>query len=167
MRGITLKRFVKGLMADLRALVLPDATKPDASIFSQFFSAPRQVDPERKKKSSKMNVVIIDPPTPKTRVFLIDALPDGFRIRANPEYAQWPVNLRAEIAYADGSRKPSWSRHDFQINNLEIKQEGGGERTAKGNILICRECDSSFALAVQGFDQKRELVTNIRAFRNA
>lgn len=165
--GVALKRFVKLLMSDLRALVLPDASKPDASTFSNFFSAPRPAGHQAQKRKGKKSVIIGDPPEPKVRVFLIDTLADGFRIRANPEYSSWPVNLRAEIAYADGTRRPAWSRHDFQLAKLEIDHAGSEAPAFKDNILRCRECSVDFSIEVKGFDTRRELVTNVRAVRDA
>lgn len=161
------KRFVRKLMDDLRSLVLPDASKPDSSVFSNFFSAPSASVPKTKKKVTRKSVVIPDPPEPKTRTFIVDDLPDGFRIRSNPQYSAWPVNLKAEVAYADGSRKPNWSRHDFQLQKLPIQIVGGSQPTFKDNTLICRDCGEDFNLEIRGFDRRRELVTNIRPSRNA
>lgn len=165
--GVALKRFVKLLMTDLRALVLPDASKPEASTFSNFFSAPRPSGHQAQRKKGKKSVVIPDPPPPKMRVFLVDALEDGFRIKGNPDYPSWPVNLRAEIAYADGSQRPAWSRHDFQLAKLEIEHDGSETPSFKDNILRCRECGPEFSIEVKGFDTRRELVTNVRAVRDA
>lgn len=165
--GVALKRFVKQLMTDLRALVLPDASKPDASTFSGFFSSPRPSGHQHHKRKGKKSIIITDPPEPKVRVFLIDSLTNGFRIRGNSEYKGWPVNLRAEIAYADGSRRPAWSRHDFQLGKLDIIHEGSEAPSIQNNVLRCRECGPDFSIEVTGFDIKRELVTNVRAVRDA
>lgn len=167
--GVVLRRFIKNLMADLRALVLPDASKPDASTFSNFFSAPRPAgrQTQQKKSKSKKIVTIGDPPPPKLRVFLVDTLADGFRIRGNPEYRSWPVNLRAEIAFADGSQRPAWSRHDFQLAKLDISHGGSEAPYFKDNVLRCGKCGPDFSLEVKGFDTRRELVTNVRGMRDA
>lgn len=161
------KRFVRKLMDDLRSLVLPDASKPDSSVFSNFFSAPSSSVPKTKKKVTRKSVVIPDPPEPKTRIFVVDDLPDGFRIRSNPQHSAWPVNLKAEVAYADGSRKPGWSRHDFQLQKLPIESTGGSALTFKDNTVSCRDCGPDFSVEIRGFDRRRELVTNVRATRNA
>ena len=173
-QGYTLKRFVRQLADDLRVLVLPDASRPDASLFSQFFSIAK---PEPKPGSKDGNGAKVPkpqapvppppPPPAQPRIFFIDDLPDGFRIRANKDYKNWPLNVRAEIAYADGSRRPAWSRHDFEVSRLGIEQHGDAKLEAKGNVIVCRGCGSDFSLAVTGFDARRELVTTIRSFTNA
>ncbi|MBX3564845.1 MAG: hypothetical protein KF730_09740 [Sphingomonas sp.] len=106
-------------------------------------------------------------PATQTRIFLVDDLADGFRIRSNPKYGSWPVNVRVEMAYADGSRRPKWTRFDFDPEKLPISKSGCAEIKMTNNVLVCRECESDFHLEVTGFDNRRELVTNIRPFRNA
>jgi hypothetical protein len=171
--GYTVKRFVRRLMDDLRSLVLPDTTKPDASIYSGFFSIPKDGSSSQAGTGAKAKTAPIPPkppiplPPPQLRIFLVDDLPDGFRIRANPKYQSWPVNLRAEIAYADGSRRPKWSRHDFELQKLKLEQMGSGDRAINNNVLICRDCGADFEIEVRGFDTRRELITNVRPFRNA
>jgi len=100
-------------------------------------------------------------------VFLIDELPDGFRIRSNPKYTQWPMNLSAEVAYADGSRRPAWSRHDFVLSNLPRSHDGSSKPEFGKNRFVCRDCGPDFSIEFTGFDSRRELVTNVKPFRNA
>ncbi len=172
-QGVSLKRFVRRLMADLRAIVLPDADKPDATAFSSFFSVSKP-DSDGKKSGTKGVTKPDQPPppkpepvAPKPRIFIVDELEDGFRIRGNPAYEKWPVKLRAEVAYADGTRRPRWSKHDFQFERLALEQSGGGKLTISKNQLTCEDCTGDFTLEVRGFDGRRELVTNIRAVQNA
>lgn len=170
--GHSLRRFVRGLMEDVRALVLPDTTKPDATIFSGFFSIPKPGKKEKGKGAPILkDVQPPEPPTPpppaKPRVFIIDDLPDGFRVRANPQHADWPVNLTAEIAYADGSGRPGWSKHDFELQKLPRQHVGSKSPEFGKNKFVCRDCGSDFSIEFTGFDGRRELVTNVRPFRNA
>lgn len=171
--GYTVKRFVRRLMDDLRSLVLPDTSKPDGSIYSGFFSIPKNGPSNQAGTGGKVRIAPnppkppVPPPPPQQRIFLVDDLTDGFRIRANPKYQSWPVNLRAEIAYADGSRRPKWSRYDFELQKMQVEQTGGGNREINKNILICRDCEADFHIEVRGFDVRRELITNVRPFRNA
>lgn len=169
----TVKRLVRALPGELRRLILPDANKPDASIFSSFFSIPR---PGTKPKpgtegGTKQPPQPVPPPPPpppaQPRIFTIDELDDGFRVRANPAYAGWPVNLRLEVAYADGSRRPKWSKFDFEFSSLAVGQTGAAACEYRNNVITCRDCGSDFQLEVRGFDRRRELVTNARPFRNA
>ena len=171
--GSALKRFVRNLPGELRRVVLPDANKPDASIFSGFFSVPKPTPGKQKPgqtgKKDEPGPVPPPPPVPpaQPRIFLVDGLPDGFRVRANPGFTGWPVDVKLEVAYADGSRRPKWSRYDFEFGKLAIEKPSGVDAEIKNNTLTCRDCDSSFHLEVRGFDSRRELVTNVRAFRNA
>lgn len=162
-----IKRLVRKLMDELRLLVLPDTSEPDASVFSNFFSVPIVSAPQTSKKIVRKNVVIKDPPPPKKRIFIIEELEDGFRIKANPEHTEWPMGFKVEVAYADGSRKPNWSRHDFQFRDLTIVNATGAKISSKDNILSGRDCKADFSLEVQGFDTRRELVTNLRPVRHA
>jgi len=163
------KRFVRRLMDDLRSLVLPDAEEPDATAFAQFFSAPtNDAEKVNKKKKKRKDVVVVVPPSPpRTPTLVVESLADGFRIRANPKFDRWPVNVRVEYAYADGSRKPAWSRYDFLPKDLNIGVGGALNHLAKDNLLTCRGCDATFNVEVSGFDIRREVVTNIRVFRDA
>jgi hypothetical protein len=174
--GYSVKRLVRRLMDELRGLVLPDATKPDASIFSGFFSIPKQDSTNKKDGRGAGNKDKASPPPPpppplpppRPRIFHVDDLDDGFRIRANPGYAGWPVSLKAEVAYADGSRRPKWSRYDFELKKMPLTQTGAGAKAdVKNNILVCRDCGPDFQLEIRGFDVRRELVTNVRPIRNA
>jgi hypothetical protein len=166
--SFTEKRFVRRLMDDLRLLVLPDADKPDATAFAQFFSAPSN-DPKKLKqiKKPKKNIIITDPPPPRTPVLIVETLADGFRLRANPKFDHWPVNVRVEYAYADGSPRPAWSPYDFLPKDLSIAVSGAVAHSAKENSLTCRGCDAEFEVEVSGFDARREVITNIRTFRDA
>ncbi|WP_421760315.1 hypothetical protein [Devosia sp.] len=173
--NVTIKRFVRNLMDTLRALVLPDATKPDASVFSTFFSLPK-LDGVTKKGQGGVKGPKGNPPPPPTppvvpkqpTIFIVDELPDGFRVRANKEQANWPANLWAQVAYSDGSRSPAWSEFDFDLNKLPTEQQGAaGKTTITKNVLIVRDCGSDFQMEIRGFDARRELITNVKGFRNA
>lgn len=172
----SVKRFVRSLMDGLRTLVMPDASKPDASIFSDFFSIPKN-DPKKRQDDTggpKPNPKAPPPPPPpppppkQPNIFLVDDLPDGFRVRANPAQTIWPANLRIEVAYADGSRSPKWSEHDFELGKLPTNQQGAaGKAGIAKNVMTIRDCGSDFQLEIRGFDARRELVTNVKGFRSS
>jgi hypothetical protein len=168
------KRLVRRIMDEVRALVLPDADEPDASIFSSFFSITKPVPGKGGGGGAGPDHVDPPPPPPvppiprQPNIFLVDELPDGFRVRANPEQTNWPANLRAEVVYADGSRKPKWSEYDFELSKLPTAQQGtAGTRTIAKNVMIVRDCGPDFQLEITGFDVRRELITSVKGFRNA
>ena len=175
--GYAVKRLVRRLMDELRGLVLPDTSKPDNSIFSGFFSVSRKNSSYAKSESGTGNKETKKPPPPPPvpplpprppSIFFVDELEDGFRVRANPAYTSWPVNLSVEVAYADGSRKPKWSRYDFELSKLGLVQRGKGAKVVlKQNVITCSGCGTDFGLEVRGFDSRRELVTNVRGIRYA
>ncbi len=169
-----IKRMVKMLPDDLRRLVLPDADKPDASIFSSFFSIPKPADDKKKREggTGKKDEPSPGPPPgpippPQPQAFRIRELEGGFHVDSNPSYTNRPVNLRLSIAYADGSRRPKWSKFDFQLGNLTISHGGSNQPECSGNVIVCRECESDFFLEVSGFDTRRELVTFLGVFHDA
>jgi hypothetical protein len=100
-------------------------------------------------------------------MFIVDDLPDGFRVRGNAAATDWPVNLKLDIAYADGSRRPKWSEYDFVISKLKLTLPAGVAPEISKNSMVFRRCDATFEMEVRGFDSRRELVTNLRVFRDA
>lgn len=167
--GVGPRRFVKRLMQDLRALVLPDTTKPDAKTFSSFFSTNKfevRMGNTKKGKPNRM-VNTAGPIEPRVRPFFVEQVEDGFKVKSNIDYQFWPLNLRIEIAYSDGSISPSWSRHDFELSKLQITNPAGINPLLNKNAMTFHECQTDFNLLVTGFDIRRELIVRARHSRNA
>ncbi len=164
--GVTVKRFIRRLMDDARALALPDMTNPDATIMSGFFSVPRK-DPEKQRPGSGANPkgepnpprLTPDkaPPPPAVPAFLISTLKTGFRIAANPQKTGFPASFRLDVAYANGARKPRWSPLDFDLRAMKIAGDTS-KLTLEGNTIFGLECGADFACEITGFDTRRELV---------
>jgi hypothetical protein len=167
--GVAPKRFVKNLMQGLRTLVLPDTTKPDAKAFSSFFSTKRFEERMGQSKKSKTTRVIdnVGELKPRVRPFLIESLTDGFRVKSNKDFSSWPVNLKLDVAYSDGSAKPAWSKHDFEFAKLKISQPAGLATTVNKNTLKIQNCQSNFEMQISGFDTRRELIVRATGTRNA
>ena len=160
------KNFVKGLSTDLRQLLYGDSSQPDLRVFETLFAVPKPLPTKKKAKSGQP--VPPDPPPPRNpRAFRISEYKDGLRIVAANTHEEWPVNLSAELAYADGSRRPHWTRSDFELESLTVKHEGCAVFSAHGNIVEARECDDDFKLRITGFDTNRELVVSWRQDTNA
>ena len=159
------RRLVKNLPADLRHLFTPDMSEPDASVFDTFFSKPSDLAGKRQKPSVHPTPPE-PPPPPKPRIFTVETLDDGLRIRANPENTDWPVNLTLTIAYADGSRSPSWSPYDFSLGDLPKTIEGCEFEIDK-NRLRARNCTAECLIEIRGFDANRELDASIRPWKDA
>lgn len=165
------KRLIKALPSDLRMLLTPEITTPDASVFDNFFAVPAEEvgnllgdkDPEDDGDHIED---IIDPPPHNVSAIIIDTLRDGFRVRANPQYKSWPINISISMAYADGSRSPVWSEFDFTPNDLITKNIFCHANFSQ-NKLKLSDFGMNSQFEITGFDPKRELDTRIRVSRNA
>lgn len=163
--GMRIKRLVKNLPAEIRLLLTPDVTAPDAQVFDNFFAKPIE-KPGKKKKPNKPDEPPEPPPPPKPTVFRVETLDNGLRVRANPDFADWPVNVTVTLAYADGTRRPSWSPFDFKLENLNITHQSCDLSIDK-NQARALNCGPDTELEITGFDTNRELDTNIRPWKNA
>jgi hypothetical protein len=159
------RRLLKNIPADLRQLFTPDMAEPDASVFDTFFSKPSDL-PGKRQKPVVNPAPPEPPPPPKPRIFKIETLEDGLRISANPENTDWPVNLTLTIAYADGSRNPSWSPYDFGLADMP-KTVLGCEYDIEKNRLRARNCTAGCLIEIRGFDSNRELDASIRPWKDA
>lgn len=163
--GRRVKRLIKNLPAELRLLLTPDVTTPDAHVFDSYFSKPSEV-PGKKKKPNKPDEPPEPPPPPKPPVFRVETLEDGLRIKANSDFSDWPVNVTIGLAYADGTRRPSWSPYDFKLEDLDI-DHSGCDLTIEKNKVKALNCGPDTEIEITGFDTNRELDTSIRPWKNA
>lgn len=163
--GPRIKRLIKALPVELRLLLSPDVTAPDAHVFDSYFSKPSE-KPGKRKKPDKPDVPPDPPPPPKPPVFRVETLSDGLRVKANPEFAGWPVNVTIGLAYADGTRRPSWSRFDFRLEELDIDHSDCDLSTEKNKVKALN-CGPETMIEITGFDTNRELDTSIRPWKNA
>jgi hypothetical protein len=166
---ILLKRFIKGLPTELRALLTPDITQPEIDVFDAFFALPDDSSEKKKAKGTKADVSPAPPsppPPPRISPIIMETLADGFRVAANPSYGDWPINVSVTMAYADGTRKPAWSIYDFAPENLS-SQTADCDAIFSNNKLTARNCGPTFAVEVTGFDILRELDTQIKVWKNA
>lgn len=162
------KRFVKSLPSEIRMLLVPQISEPSNDIFEQFFSvedAKRRNKPPCTPDLPKPD----DLPPPRQPPFNLTTLETGFRLTANPMYKDYPMNLRVQMFYANGSRNPSWSPWDFRADQLEINAQGCKIRKRR-NELIAENCSKDFRIETTGFDPKRELdtrITRVKVIRDA
>jgi hypothetical protein len=165
------KRLIKALPSDLRMLLTPEITTPDASVFDNFFAVPNEeagkyLGREDAEDDSDPKDEPFEPPAHNVSAIIIDTLRDGFRVRANPQYTNWPISISISMAYADGSRSPGWSEFDFMPSDL-ITKNVLCQANFNQNKLKLSEFGSSSQFEVTGFDPKRELDTRIRVSKNA
>lgn len=163
--GPRVKRLIKALPVELRLLLTPDVTVPDSHVFDSFFSIPSDM-PGKKKKPNKPDGPPDPPPPPKPPVFKVETLKDGLRVRANPDFTDWPVNVTIGLAYADGTRRPSWSPFDFKLEELDIEHSNCDLNTEKNKVKALN-CGPTTEIEITGFDTNRELDTSIRPWKYA
>lgn len=163
---VAVKRFVKGLPSELRLLVTPDITEPDKDVFDDFFALPDENSERKKSKGGKPDVTPPPPPPPRISPIVVETLNDGFRMKANPDFHDWPINVSVTLAYADGTRSPAWSSFDFAPSDLVTTATGCSPTFVK-NKLTAKDCGAGFSIEVAGFDARRELDTHIKAWKNA
>lgn len=163
------RRFVKSLPTEFRALLTPDITEPEFDVFDTFFALPDDQPGKRKGPGGRPNVPPPPaplPPPPRIPAVRVKTLAEGFRIEANPDYDGWPVNISVTMAYADGSRNPAWSEFDFKPTDLETVATGCDYSFTK-NKLTAKNCGQGCNIVVTGFDNRRELETRIKVWKHA
>ena len=164
--GTRVKRLVKSLPAELRYFLTPDITEPDAHVFDSFFSRPIDTPGTKNPDEDIVPPPPPPPPPPKPPVFRVETLSDGLRIKANSSYTDWPVNVTIGLAYADGTRRPSWSPFDFKLDDLDIDHSDCNVTTEKNKIKAV-DCGPDTEIEITGFDTNRELDTIIRPWKHA
>lgn len=165
----TVRRFVKFLPTEFRMFLAPDITEPELDVFDSFFALPDDQPGRRQGPGGRPDVVPPPPPPPpppRISAIRVRTLEDGFRIKANPEYDGWPVNVSVTIAYADGSRNPAWSEFDFRPSDLET-EANDCEHSFVKNKLTAKNCGKDCNITVTGFDNRRELDTRIKVWKHA
>jgi hypothetical protein len=163
------KNFVKGLPVAIRTFLMPDITAPDSTVFDSFFSLPNDAEGNEKSSSEEPGEPPPPPPPPpppKIGPFTVEALRDGFKLRTDPRFSEWPVNVSVRIAYADGTRKPAWSEFDFRPSDLKAEASDCEMQFVK-NRLEARNCGPACQIEVRGFDTNLELDTQIRFWKYA
>jgi hypothetical protein len=169
--NFTAKRFVKALPMELRQLLTPEVVEPDSTVFDEFFSVSvegsgnglsrrKKKDEQEEQKEQELL------PPPRISALVLDPIPGGFRLRANPKFATWPVSASITIAYANGGRSLSWSEYDFRLNELKISHENCKIELAKNKILA-KDCGKNARIEVTGFGSTRELDTRLRWWTHA
>lgn len=168
--GFSEMKFVRNLCRDIRAFFAPQLTEPDASVFDSFFAVPTdESDAKQTGSGPKPKAPPPEPkplPEPKIPRFKVETLSDGFRIRANPDFTEWPSNISVTIAYADGSRKPRWSEFDFRLGDLKISHQGCDISFEKNRVRAQGFRAGSY-VEITGFDPARELDTRMGVWNDA
>ena len=158
------RELVKSLPQSLRHLFDGDLTQPDASVFENLFSVPAPQSGSKSPSSGQPKPPDLDN---NSKPFKISQYKSGLRVATNLTHKEWPVDLSIRIAYADGSRRPTWHEEDFELNSLQIKCRGCGNYDISNNVVEALRCDRDFRLDITGFDYNRELIVSWKTSRHA
>ena len=171
--GLQVKRLIKSLPDSLREFLTEESTEPDTSVWEGYFSIPDPQSEKKKIPKPRKDDPIPPPPPPgpplppaNVSAVIVETLPDGFRLKANPDYQRFPAKVDVTIAYADGSGKPSWSEFDFRPRDLGLAQVECTPEFTDNRLRILDWTEGS-AVELTGFDTRRELDTRIRTESNA
>lgn len=166
--GPAVRRRIKRLPDEIREAVLPDATKPDSSIFAKFFTAPPRSGDGTKREKRK-STAPPDPPPPRPTILRTVKVEGGFEVRVEQGRADKlaGATVRIKAAYASGSRKLDWQPLDFSFARapINIEHEACDIDRQEGNEIRCSNCADGFIIRVTGFDPKRELETDVVVMR--
>lgn len=155
--GYKIKRLVKNLPVELRKLLMADISEPNPRIFEKYFAKPK------KMTNGEDTPVHPIPPNPDSmNEFDVKKIKeDGICIIAKSEFADWPVTATITLAYANGSHRPSWSPHDFRLEDLKISAVNCDLQTNE-NIVTATKCGEQSKIWISGFDRNREIDVAIK-----
>ena len=158
-----IKRLVKSLPRKFRELLYGDISQPDARVFEKFFSVSTP-QPHSKRPSTGQPPFPDKIPKARIKPFRISRYRKGrgVRVVAATSFNDWPVELYAELGYADGRRRPKWNQADFQLEDLEVDDSGCQDLSVCANVVKAHRCNKDFDLRITGFDSKRELIVSWR-----
>lgn len=171
--GLQVKRLVKSLPDSLREFLTEESSEPDTSVWESYFSIPDPASEKKKVPTPRKDEPDPPPPPPppplppaNVSAVIVETLPDGFCLKANPDYKKFPATVEAIVAYADGSSKPSWSEFDFRPRDLRTTASNCTAEFTENKLRVLDWVEESH-VEVTGFDVRRELDTRIRTESNA
>ena len=163
--GPKIKRIIRRLPIRLRALFSPDIEQPVPDVFASFFSVKGKT-PGKKvtQDDSRPDINPEVPPLPEPSVapFKVNEIASGLKVCTNPEFSEWPINVDIRLAYADGSRRPSWSKYDFLVEEMNLFHKDCKIVVQSDDRIRAVNCGPDFLIEIVGFDTNRELDTSIR-----
>lgn len=162
---------IKRLLNDLNDLLTQAETQIDETALIEFFSIPKPVAPEGKRKPKPVSPPPpppLVPPPVRANAFSVVAKAGGFVIRGNPA-AGIPVPYQIKVVAAYGVRRGNpFKRHkpqDFDFRGtgqILTKATGASWTTSEPNTILVDVASLDFKFEVTGFDTERDLELNIR-----
>ena len=156
-------RFIKSSMADILRILDQPPPGIERDFLRDVFFIPEDVE---QLKPDDVTPSPPPPPPPAPRKFEIGRIAGGFRVTLSDKAVTLPLQVRVTVAYDIRRGNPFSHYHpmDFQLTSDVItKAVNGGTITETGNNhLQVTVNQHDFELRVTGFDQRRDLIVDIR-----
>lgn len=157
---------VRGVLQKIHNALVSAVETLDKDALVNFFSIPSQDGAiEQKKKGDKAEPRTVPVIPKKPRLFHVEHLRDGFRIRSGSiEESDLPFKIRVRVAY-DVLRGNPFSKHDpadfdFRTRQLRFDGKGVAVSAIDSGTLGVEVSDTNFVVDICGFDMNRDLIVD-------
>ena len=172
--------FVTRIVSNVIRYVNQLDEQADPDLLKEIFSLPKPTDEEsppekskprkpKKPEEPKEPIVISPIIETKKRRFRLHQVAGGFSLTRGPDGAEIPKRLRIEVAYdrRQGNPLKKYDHADFRLEKKPIRLEpppmGLKIVEQKGNCLVAEVVNINFHLTVVGFDERRDLIIDVKA----
>jgi hypothetical protein len=172
--------FVTHIVSNVIRCVNQQDEQADPDLLKEIFSLPKPTcdeappeksKPRKLKKPEEPKEPIVIPPIIETkkRRFKLNQVAGGFSVTRGPDGAEIPKRLRIEVAYdrRQGNPLKKYDHADFRLEKKPIRLEpapmGLKIVEQKGNCLVAEVVNINFHLTVVGFDERRDLIIDVKA----
>lgn len=157
----TLSKVANALRQLERVLQDEEAESVNRDAFKALFSRPK---PRPKIEREPNSSPPVDLP-PARAFWTVQSRPGGFTV-------QRPASVRVEdviveVAYARRRGTADWNETDFSFDrDATVEARGGGEVSARGNVIEVRNAAPGLKVNAAGFDPNRDIVVTVRAMED-
>ncbi len=161
-------QFVTRSVHELLQILADEEEKSDPTLLMDLFSLPatdairreewEEDDDEPSKDKTKR-----DFPPPSPRRFIVQKVAGGFSVSGGPQAESIPAFLDVRVAYdiRRGNPLKKYELADFDIARLSLIEEGVEVKRRGQNNLVIAVKDPRFKIAVNGFDERRDLYVKV------
>lgn len=157
-------RFVKGSISKIIRLLDEPPKERQKDFFKDIFFIPKN---SLKEADSSTKKTVIVPINKKPSVFRIDKIEGGFKISLKENRVSFPLIATIMVAY-DVRRGNPFKQYDvFDFNfkdylSIKINREYVNILHRDLNMLKLKILNKQFFLKAEGFDDKRDLIVNVK-----
>lgn len=162
--------FVQRSLERLYAFLLKPPIGIDKDLLKDFFYVENVEDDTdnskftKKPGEKKKEEVDINPIQKKIRPYVLTKLNNGFKVTNNPQSNIIATDIRVKMAYerTDSKAFKKYSEYDFDVRNLTVSTNNIDIITRDKNVIQFDATDTNFELVVTGFDNRRDLIIDIK-----